>query len=308
MKLGILVVYLVSPEAEWILEKHLEHLAKTKPFMSFRVYAAVHRLEDRYRSMLRRFDFIEVIDHGPLPAESLRGGGEHGTYLDMLAAHAVSDGCDFVCTYDVDSWPICDDWIEVSWNLITQNRAVAAAILRAENGDTVLPHPSFCFIRANLFHHAECRFWVTESDMRDDMRAFGESNNQRIDTGFGLGYFLHEQKLDWVKLLRSNKKDYHYLMAGVYNDLIFHLGAGSRKKRFFARDKEPWSERITRPLCSVPRIWRYRQKLTTLLETVHTPSLYKRHQVIFDTIVSKINSNENAFYRELLGSGLNSSR
>jgi hypothetical protein len=301
MKLGILVVYLVSPEAGWVLEKHLEHLAKTKPFMSFRIYAAVHKLEDRYRSMLRRFDFVKVID---LPPKSLRGSEEHGTYLDMLAAHAVRDGCDFVCTFDVDSWPICDDWIEVSWNLITQNRAVAAAILRAENGDTVLPHPSFIFIQANLFHHAECRFWVTESDMRDDMRAFGKSNNQRIDTGFGLGYFLHKQGLDWVKLRRSNRKDYHYVMAGVYNDLIFHLGAGARKK-MFARDNEPWSERITRPLCSVPMIWRYRQKMITLLETLHTPSLYERNQVIFDNIVSKINSDESAFYRDLLGPGLN---
>jgi hypothetical protein len=290
MKVGILVVYFVTPENDWVLQKHLRHLAATSPGTDFRVYAAANRLSPRYRSLLCAYDFIRVI---PLPSVRTRESAEHGTYLDMLVEYALADGCNYICTLDVDSWPIQPDWINIIEELLTKQNAVAASILRAENGDTVLPHPSFSFVRAELFRDKDCRFWTDENMRSNKFRNFLHMHKQFGDTGAALGFFLESRKLPWVRLLRSNRKNHHYLMAGIYENLIFHVGASSRGSLLFRGDCAGWAQAISTSINSTPLLWRLERPLLAPVKW--------RNRRAFDVIVNKLKLNEEALYEELLG-------
>jgi hypothetical protein len=129
----------------------------TQKFMEFSACAAINRLPPTFHSALRSHDFIKIVD---LPASQERESAEHGTYLDMLAAVAIADGCDWISTFDVDSWPLRDDWIKVVYGLLTKCGAVGASVLRTENADTVLPHPSFSFFGSKIFRDPQCRYWI----------------------------------------------------------------------------------------------------------------------------------------------------
>ena len=297
VRLGVLVVYLVSEDTEWILAKHLEHLAQTVPSMEFKVYAAANRLPAKYLSLLRTHSFVKIVD---LPATDFRRAAEHGTYLDMLASRALADGCDYLCTFDMDSWPIRNDWIGVALDKITETGAAAVAVLRAENGDTVLPHPSFCFIEASLFRDQDCRFWVVKEDMSEPFHAFLSESGQRPDTGIAVAYCLQKKGLKWTPLTRSNKRDYHYLMGGIYGGLIFHLGAAGRTRRIFARDRPTWVTCATMKLRSLPWLWRYELAISRALRWPIETWICYRNDRAFNAIGRRLLADEQVFYQELL--------
>lgn len=298
MKLGILVVYFVSNSNDWVLNKQLDHLKKTNPFMEFKIYAAANRLPDRYHSLLRSHRFVEIVN---LPVISERTSAEHGTYLDMLAAHALKDGCDYVSTFDVDSWPIDNNWIKIAYDRLRKDGTPAAAIFRAENDDTALPHPSFSFLEARLLHNSDCRYWIPDNERSPGFLGFLSAMGQFGDTGSPIAYFLENRGLSWTRLLRTNKTNYHYLMAGIYDDYIFHVGASSRDDLIFRKDVVPWTIRLMRPMTSAPILWRAKPALQNLLRSTYEPSVQRRNQQIFDVIARKLQSDEDGFYRELRG-------
>lgn len=298
MKLGILVVYFVSGDNDWVIEKQLNHFARTKPLMEFKIYAAANRLADRHRSLFQSYGFVEFVK---LPTIAERGGAEHGTYLDMLATHALEDGCDYVSTFDVDSWPIDNDWIRICYERIKKDETPAAAIFREENGDTALLHPSFSFLEARLFHDPECRYWIPESKRTTGFRNFLSDKDQFGDTGASLAYFLESRGFSWTKLLRTNKENYHYLMGGIYGDIVFHVGASSRNNLIFRKDVATWTIHLTRPIASIPILWRTKPTLQNLLRSTYEPSIQRKNKNIFNTIADKLETDEEGFYRELRG-------
>ena len=52
------------------------------------------------------------------------------------------------------------------------------------------------------------------------------------DAGGAISAGLEERGLGWVKLRRTNRFDYHPLIAGIYDDHVYHHAAGSRDPRF----------------------------------------------------------------------------
>lgn len=296
MKLGILVVYLIDEGVDWLLDKHLIHLSKTRTSMEFRLYAAANRLHKRHIDILRNHDFVEVVN---LPNVPSRMNAEHGTYLDLLAEYAIREGCDFICTFDVDSWPIREDWPDRTVRMLEDHGVRLAAVLRAENGDHLLPHPSFTFLDVTLLQDPLCRFWPSPSAGTREAEAFLTRAGQRVDTGFGLAYCLARNNLNWIKLLRSNSFDHHYLMAGIYHDLIFHLGASSRRKKFFSLDHETWATTLVRPVSCLPWAWRAATPIIEFLERLYEPRIYRENEKIYQTILSGLRSDERGFYEKL---------
>lgn len=298
MRLGVLVVYLLAPQDRWVLDMHLDRMARTRlpAGGSFTVYAAAPRLPEPLRAVLRARDFVEIVD---LPTSPLRMNAEHGTLLDALAVRALADGCDHICTFDADSWPIRDDWPEAARARIEAEDAVGAAALRVENGDHVLPHPSFCMLKAEAFADPACRFWLPPEEMEAPFHAFLGAHRQRIDTGIAIAYSLHRRGLRWVRLLRSNRVDHHRILAGIYGDLVFHLGAVARVKRFVS-DTPSWASRLTAPLAATPGAWRIRAPLVAALERMVEPSAFRHNRQAFERIVAELRADEAGFYRALV--------
>lgn len=297
MKLGILVVYQVNPNQEWILDFHLRHLKDTQAvrFQEITIYAATSRLLPKYKEILLREDMVKLVD---VPYTNARQGAEHGASLDILVRAAIQDNCDYIATFDVDSWPLRDDWPDICVKRMEDERAIATGVLRAENGDSVLCHPSFTFIDAKAFRDPACKFWIAREHRGQDEIAFFEDNYQVYDTGGSLTYSLHKNNAKWIPLLRTNKKNLHTLLGGIYGDLIFHLGSGSRPLAPFRFERKRLAFRLLAQMGMFreqhPRVFNlfvfriaYRQiEKITLQGTVNS----------FDAICLRLKTEEQSFY------------
>ncbi len=95
------------------------------------------------------------------------------------------------------------------------------AIQRKENylGGT-LPHPSFCL--------TTLKFWkdIKGSWERGSLGRF--LGRPLCEVGGFLQTKLQENGIEWYPMLRSNKQNLHPLMFGIYENLVYHHGAGFR--------------------------------------------------------------------------------
>jgi hypothetical protein len=245
--LGILVVcYLKDDDDLPLLELHLERVAK-HTHVPTTVFTAANRASDAARARLEAQPNVVVCDH---PDTDRRGSREHAYHLDLLAQQALDAGVSHLCTLDVDSFPIRDDWVDVVAAQIPEASGLAA-ILRVENGDTALPHPSCTFGRRDFFERFTPSF-TPDSDGTPEFRAFLRDTGQSADTGIRLGYALWAAGLPWGKLVRTNRVNPHYLMAGIYGDAIFHLGGIGRGKLFRKDLEHSAAHRLSRPLERLP--------------------------------------------------------
>jgi hypothetical protein len=232
MKLGVLVVYYLEERDAPLLDLHLKYIEKNTRTHAYKIYAAVNRLHNSLYHRLSSFQNLEICN---LPDTELRSSWEHGYYLDALVDYALKDGVSYICTLDVDSFPIRNDWVDVLLKRLSdENKCVA--VLRKENGDTALPHPSCTFFHRSFYERYRPSFFPTNNEIQtEDFQTFLAKARQTPDTGIGYGYILFKNKLKWSKLLRSNTINDHFLMAGIYDDIIFHLGSATRKDKGFFR-------------------------------------------------------------------------
>lgn len=240
MKLGICCVYFFGPDSAWLLELQLRYIRETLRGYDYTVYAAANRLQPDLRERLEREARVEIV---PLPPCESRESREHAFYLDLLLRHAAKEGCTHLAAVDADSFPVLDNWPQALIGRMTNTRI--AAVLRTENLDTFLPHPCGLFMQRSFLLEHDPKLLPPKAEVADFMKATG----QRHDTGIGYGYALWKSGERWLPLERSNAYDSHFLMAGIYGDVFFHLGAQSRRPWFY-RDsrKKPWLK-----MCSLVR-------------------------------------------------------
>jgi hypothetical protein len=246
--LGILVVcYLKDDDDLPLLELHLERVAKHTQGTPSTAFMAANRASPAARALLEAAPGVVVC---ATPDTELRGSREHAFQLDHLVGRALDADVTHLCTLDVDSFPIRDDWVRVVARHLPADAGLAA-ISRVENGDSMLPHPSCTFARRDFFERFSPSF-SPDSDGTSEFRAFLRETGQRADTGIRLGYALWAAGLPWGRLVRTNVDDPHYLMAGVYADSVFHLGGIGRGKLFRKDLQESRVHRLTRPLERLP--------------------------------------------------------
>ena len=225
-RIAVCVVYLVDEPYEFLFYKHLEQVRRCSEGFDIRIYAGVNRLAPKYLEHLRALDFVKLCELAPT---LLRYSQEHAHYLDQLVPIALSDGATHIATLDVDSFPVDPNWVGRSQALLWNGAALVGA-LRAEWGDVAAPHPSYMFFAREFCERFHPTF-ALPGDPRGQaiLRATGQP---RADTGAGYAMVLAEHQLSWSKLLRSNKVNDHPLLGGVYGDMVFHFGGGSRDKVF----------------------------------------------------------------------------
>ena len=183
------------------LEEHLPE--------PYRVYAFLNGLEEDHSA---KFHYSSD--------ENIK---EHSTKLnllsDLIGFDAGSDD-DPLLFIDGDAFPIAD------LGPLVEDLAnhPLIAVKRAEASD-VQPHPSFCLTTVG--------FW---RDLGGDWRKGGHSWTNAVgrevsDVGARVLKAVDERQVDWRPLLRSNKTDAHPLFFGVYDDVVYHHGAGFRRAR-----------------------------------------------------------------------------
>lgn len=233
MNLGIVVVYLVREEDEALLELHLRQLDRHTE-APFQIFAAANRLAPRFRRRLQEHPRIRVCD---VPDTPLRGYEEHAYYLDRLVPEAIEHGATHVALLNVDSFPIRSGWDRRLAERLSPS-CVLAAVMRVENEDHK-PHPSCIFFDRRFYLDARPTALLGEDEMSSAAFARYRSEHPVIaDTGIGYGFRLHQRKLDWYPLLRSNRTAGHYIIGSVYGDLIFHLGGASRDAKLHIRERQ----------------------------------------------------------------------
>ncbi len=189
----------------------------------FWVDAQISRLRKYIRHPFKTFAFCEEtrLDHSQKfdYCSPVKGLKDHPTKLNALAEVVcdIANDSDILIFCDSDAFPVRDitDYVYsqlAKWPLV--------AVQRLENGDKQ-PHPCFCMATAGLWRR-----------IGGDWRAGHTWANTfgTVVTDVG-GNLLRSQELngiEWGKMLRSNRVNLQPLLYAVYDDVVYHHGAGSR--------------------------------------------------------------------------------
>lgn len=239
VKLAIVVVYYVGADESDgnLITLHQSFIQKYTPKELYQVYASANRLPSHLYATLKAFPNTQVCE---IPSTCEQGSREHAYYLDALIQTAFQDGATHVCTLDVDSFPIREGWVDYLRSKLNGHKSLVA-ILREENNDTELPHPSCIFFDRDFYDRYSPRFYF---DIRTppwvQSKAFGRlmwKSGQLPDTGIGIAFTLFQHQLKWARLKRSNQVNDHFLMGGIYDDVIFHLSSASWQGKLFRGDE-----------------------------------------------------------------------
>ncbi len=246
-RVAVLTVALVRDDSERaLLELQLARLRR-HTLGPLAIHMVARRVPDDLRAWLAGQPDVHLLDP---PAPSDRGSREHAAYLDALLEAARATDATHFASFDLDSFPIVDDWLGRIIGMLPAGAGVAA-VLRRENGDTCLPHPSGTLMTREFVDAHEVSF-SPDSDGTPEFRRFLRESGQRADTGIRLAKTLWTGREPWARLLRTNAVDVHPVIAGIYGDCIFHLGAGSRVALFRADLARSPVHRLTRPLERLP--------------------------------------------------------
>ncbi len=212
-------------EGKWLdlcLKKIIQH---TK-WPNYRIYVWNNNIEDGSVPAL-----VEAIPGAKLfqadPREKL--AHIHAVPLQRLYEVAKKDQLKFIVTMDTDAFPVRDNWLtELIGNLNEQT--VLCGVWRDELAGHVCPyvHPSCLCTTTDFIKKNRLRF-----DRIDII------SDQKKDTLASFTIIAEKKGKTIAKLKRSNVNDLHYILGGLYGNLIYHHGAGSRKETYF------WGEEKT---------------------------------------------------------------
>ncbi|MBY0562239.1 hypothetical protein [Hyphomicrobium sp.] len=177
-------------------------------------------------SPYRVYSFFTGLDIAPYASSFYYASdsdvADHATKLNQLAeiACAGAEGPDDLLVFlDSDAFPIVP-WEDFVRQKLQSNRLVA--VRREENLGDPQPHPCFCVTTV--------KFWKEKKgDWSKGYKWKNSAGNFVTDVGGNLLLTLQSEAMPWHALLRSNAVNLHPLFFGIYGDLVYHHGAGSRK-------------------------------------------------------------------------------
>ena len=191
-----------------------------------------------------------------------------------MGLHLTARSHKVIIHLDSDAFPVKADWLDKYTQMISL-RSPVVAVKRLENGDT---------------HSDRCFLMFTNSGFR--RHAFDFSSMDAVDAGGGISRDLERNNYHWHALLRTNKFDYHPVISAIYDDRIYHHGAGSREPRLRA-NKDYWDRRslwekekqIHRVL--MMRLFRHTDEFISELRGITTPHDFKTESIESDTTIQK---------------------
>jgi hypothetical protein len=149
-------------------------------------------------------------------------GANHADKLKYLASivqmEAESD--DILVFLDGDAFPIAPLHPFMQQKLA---EFPLVAVQRRENVGDTQPHPCFACTTVG--------FWRDLGGDWSPGYAWQDTNGKRVtDTGGNLLRQLQEHNVAWHPMRRSNTHDLHGLWFGVYDNVVYHHGAGFRDR------------------------------------------------------------------------------
>lgn len=180
-------------------EKHLRAPYKTYAFLSY--LPQIHKSKYFYAS------YEKIKSHG----------SKLNILADMAALHSTDEN-DWLMFIDGDAFPIGDI---VEYGKEKLRHFPLIAIRRDENFGDRQPHPSFCL--------TTIKFWKEiEGDWRVGATWINDLGEEKRDVGGNVLASLNERGYNWHPMLRSNTMNLHALWFGIYDNIIYHHGAGFR--------------------------------------------------------------------------------
>jgi hypothetical protein len=276
---------------EWVFKLQLEHIRKFSPKNTYKIYAAIIKCFASIETQLRTANDVIICD---VIADHKNPSKQHSMALTQLMNAALSDGREEIFTLDVDSFPIQKNWMNLMVTKAKKNSGVCA-VHRIENGDVFLPHPCGALILASFVHKYPFEFFPENIESAGS--EFLSETNQRADSGIGLALSLSlwKNKQPWSELPRSNHLNMHYLIAGVYGDVIFHLGAGSREPIFSKEIKTNSLMKATSPLKKTPVLWHLHSLIEKGVEMYYT----RKNRQIINNVQRELVRNSEVFINTL---------
>ena len=148
---------------------------------------------------------------------------DHATKLNLLAdivGFAAESDDDALLFIDGDAFPIAD--VGPLVDALPAERLIA---VRREEASDPQPHPCFCLTTVGTWRELD-------GDWRQGGHHWTGAGGRKVtDVGARVLRAVDERGLEWRALTRSNKRNPHPLFFGVYDDIVYHHGAGFRKAR-----------------------------------------------------------------------------
>lgn len=142
----------------------------------------------------------------------------HAVPLQRLYERARADA-DVIVTLDSDAFPLRDGWLDELVDAVTHHSL--AGVWRDELSAVIPPYV-----------HASCLAvavdFVERHGLRFDFFDIDPASQRKFDTLASFTARAEAAGITPYKLTRSNRRAIHRLMGGVYGDLVYHHGAGSR--------------------------------------------------------------------------------
>jgi len=237
------------PGGSWI-ELCLSQLTRTTPKGSYQVYVWNNNLGERgfYKSIQTHVS--DAILFEPRKGEALRHF--HAVPLQRMYEVARPRGHHWIVTLDSDAHPVKPGWLELLIESTTGD-CVLSGVWRDELSDGIPPyvHASGLCVQRAFIERFDLRFdRVADPPIGKKMDTLSDFTEVAIANGL--------QVLPWR---RSNKAQFHRLIGGIYNDFIYHHGAGSRRNILF------WGEMDTT----------FRRKLNTVIASETASMVFSRY-------------------------------
>jgi hypothetical protein len=208
------LIYVLTAHVQtgrWV-DIQLDHLERYLD----RPHRVVADLEGVNPAVEARFD---VVTH--LSAEAGRTLA-HDEKLNRLAALVASEAArdDMLLFLDGDAFPVAPIGDFIEQQLV---RFPLAAVRRDESVGDVQPHPSFCITTVGFWQE------IGGDWSHGPEWTWADANGRPVDdVGGKLLWLLRERGVEWGPLLRTNRRNMHPVLFGVYEDRVYHHGAGFR--------------------------------------------------------------------------------
>ena len=188
-------------DERWITPQ-LKFLRKNLP--EHQVWASLNGID--IENWREEFNYVEDLQ------------GEHHHKLNFLAEKilAVASDDDLLLFLDSDAFPISRIGPEVLEGF------PLLAVRRDENAGQPMPHPCFCLTTVGFWREIQGDWGIGKFHWT------APGGDRLTDVGANLLGNLLERGIEWRPLLRSIKFNLDPLWFGIYGDVLYHHGAGSR--------------------------------------------------------------------------------